>query len=84
MDEYQWAYTHAAFVNGQACPNCGLKSLRLIFVVDEPIAQSGTAAFWCDSCLHGIGPLRAPVAVDGERVLRGTEVIPNYTLVIEE
>ena len=84
MDGYQWAYDHAASVGDMNCPSCGSKSLHLVFVVDEPDAESGTAVFWCDSCMQGLPPLRAPVAEDGERILRGTEVVPNYTLVVDE
>jgi hypothetical protein len=84
MDEYQWAYDHATSVGERGCPNCGSKSLHLIFVVDEPDAESGTAVFWCDSCMQGLAPNQAPVAEEGERIRRGTEVVPNYTVVVEE
>jgi hypothetical protein len=84
MDAYEWAYTHAATIGTRPCPRCGARSLRLIFVVDQLDSESGTAVFWCDACLHGLIPLRAPVAENGRRVLRGTECVPNYTLIIEE
>lgn len=84
MNEYGRAYQNPSGVGSQPCPNCGAVSLRLIFIVEALGSERGMAVFWCDSCLHGLIPLSAPVATGGERVQKGSEHVPNYTLVIDE
>ncbi|MET8701378.1 hypothetical protein ABZW10_21290 [Kitasatospora sp. NPDC004723] len=61
------------------CPNCGAgSSLRLICTVTGLDAGTGLAALWCAECLEGMAP-NFPLIPDGaERVLRGTERVPNY------
>jgi len=84
LDAYELAVAHASDFGAQPCPNCGSMSLRLVFIVDDFSAESGTAVFWCDHCLRGLIPMRGPVPISGERVLRGTEHVPDYVLVIDE
>ena len=84
LNAYQEAYLHATALEGELCPNCGARSLKLLFIVENARAADGTAVFWCDSCLLGLTPLRAFIAEGGKRILRGSEVIPNYTLVVDE
>lgn len=69
------------------CPNCGHRTLRLIFTGD-PDTKIGYGHFWCDTCLHGIGISRAPIPdnatmqnIHQPRDDR-TPKIPNFTLVV--
>ncbi|MGW7671505.1 hypothetical protein ACWGJX_30930 [Streptomyces sp. NPDC054775] len=83
LDEYQRIYQRPRSIGSRPCPHCLARALRLVFVVPSPEAESGTAAFWCGSCLRGLIPLRAPVPADAERSVEGTEAVPNYTLVVD-
>jgi hypothetical protein len=71
---------------GLACPNCGHRTLRLVFTGDRDRAI-GYGHFWCDTCLFGIGISRAPIpdgaVVQDIHLLREEREprIPNYTLV---
>ena len=42
--------------------------------------------FWCDSCLTGLIPLRAPLPEEHEErlVARGERDVPNYRLVVPD
>lgn len=84
VSEYECAHRNPPDLRTQSCPSCGSGPLRLVFVVDQLDSASGTAAFWCECCLRGLIPLSAPVPADGKRVERGSECIPDYTLVIDE
>jgi hypothetical protein len=81
---YEQAWHSPSAVSEMVCPSCGEKSLRLVFVVEDLAAESGTAIFWCDSCRRGLLPVRAPIPAGAEKVLRGQEKVPNYALVIDE
>ena len=69
------------------CPNCGHRTLRLLFTVRSG-AAAGFANLWCETCLEGIVISRAEIPAgavirDGdlpaeERVPR----IPEYRLVV--
>jgi hypothetical protein len=69
-----------------ACPDCGHKTLRLVFTAD-PRHAVGYGHFWCDTCLRGIGISCAPIpdgaiAQDSHRPREEREPkIPNFTLV---
>lgn len=82
--EYQGAWDDPSSVPDRTCPTCGSRSLRLVFVVDSDDSFQGMAAFWCDACLTGLMPLRAPVPDQGTRAVRGAERIPNYRLITDE
>ncbi|MER5478643.1 hypothetical protein ABT026_16975 [Streptomyces sp. NPDC002734] len=58
-----------------------MKDLQLIFIVDDMRDGSGMSVFWCNSCLSGLAPNRAPLPPAGRRVLRGSEEVPNFRLV---
>ena len=68
------------------CPHCGNETLRLVFTGDRDRGV-GYAAFWCDTCLQGIGISR--VAIPDGAVVRDIHddpddrrpEIPNFTLV---
>ena len=69
-----------------ACPNCGHKTLRLVFTGDLD-RGIGYGHFWCDTCLQGIGISRAPIP-DGATVQNIHDPredrepkIPNFQLV---
>lgn len=81
VHEYEQAYVHPDVVPSRSCPSCGMKELRLIFVVDSMGAESGVAVFWCNSCLSGLVPNRAALPPLGSKVLKGVEEIPNFRLV---
>jgi DNA-directed RNA polymerase subunit RPC12/RpoP len=78
---YRMVYEDASRGRTVACPHCGARSLRLLFVVRNQDDEDGTAAFWCDACLHGLMPTRAPVPPTGERYVKGTESVPDYSLI---
>lgn len=80
---FDLAYGHVGSARSAACPSCNRPGLRLVFIVRSVGSQRGTAVFWCDHCLRGLIPLRALVPDGAETVLRGTETIPNYTIVTE-
>jgi hypothetical protein len=89
---YEAAYSNVAQITELRCPNCGFRSLRLVFVLDEGDDRSAaavargrqaTAVFWCDTCLRGLMPNTAFVPDGAETVPRGAEVIPNYRLVVD-
>jgi hypothetical protein len=84
LEAFQFAYDNAgSFRNGE-CPSCGRPGLRLVFVVDKEGSNRGTAVFWCDYCNRGLIPLASVVPDGAETVLRGTEKVPNYTIVAED
>ncbi len=62
----EWLYAYSAFYDAipntshLACPNCGHKTLRLVYTGD-PDRMIGYGHFWCDTCLQGIGISRAPI-----------------------
>jgi hypothetical protein len=84
LDAFDFAYRNAASFRGGKCPHCGHHDLRLVFLVKEAGSVRGTAVFWCDHCLRGLIPQRTLVPRGVETVLRGTETIPNYTIVPEQ
>lgn len=83
MDDFERAYDSPDELQRLACRGCAARSLRLVFVVDEPGTERGTAAFWCDACLRGLIPLRVLVPDGATAVLRGRESIPNYKLIVD-
>jgi hypothetical protein len=66
-----------------ACPNCGHRTLRLVFSA-KPASAIGYAEFWCDTCLEGLDVSR--VVVPEGAVVRDTSLpeeerrpqIPDY------
>lgn len=86
LDAYGEVYDAIPAEAGVACPNCGHRTLRLVFTGDLDRAI-GYAHFWCDTCLQGIGISRAPIP-DGAAVrdIRLPQAereppIPNFSLV---
>lgn len=84
LDMYVGAFRDPAALKNTACPDCGVRALRMIFVVRSYDEADGTAVFWCDSCHRGLQPLRGPVAEGGECRIRGTEAVPNYSFVLDD
>ncbi|PWU43339.1 hypothetical protein DLJ46_31905 [Micromonospora globispora] len=87
LDAYDIVYQALPGTADASCPNCGHKTLRLVFV-GPPGRDVGYAAFWCDTCLEGIHISRAPIpagvvarslASPPEERLRG---IPSYRVVM--
>jgi len=60
MDTYEEVYAALPGDAGAACPNCGQRTLRLVFTGDLD-RDTGYGSFWCDTCLTGVGICRAPI-----------------------
>ena len=86
LDLYGDLYDAPALLTESACPNCAtIGRLEVVFAVRDNSRDNCLAYFWCGNCLMGIGPLRAPLPESGWEVIRkGTERVPNYTLVLDE
>jgi hypothetical protein len=85
MNAYERLYDNPSELSTTPCPSCAVRgSLRLIFVVGGSDPETALAKFWCDACLVGLVPLRAPLPPHGERVAKGYENVPNYRLVVAE
>jgi len=84
LDAFEMAYESAKSLQGGLCPHCGWPDLRLLFLVDREGSYRGTAVFWCDHCVRGLIPLASVIPHGAQTVLRGTENIPNYSIVAEE
>ena len=69
-----------------ACPNCGHRTLRLVFTGDLD-EDFGWGSFWCDTCLQGLHICRS-IIPDGA-IVRDIHLpreeqlprIPNFQLV---
>ncbi|MFF0738992.1 hypothetical protein ACFYVL_01210 [Streptomyces sp. NPDC004111] len=86
-----WSYAHeVAYANPieisrQPCPECGERTLNLVYIVEDLEDGVGLFSFWCGSCLFGIMPRgNTEVPPGGAKVKSGQEQIPNYTLVWDE
>ena len=84
LGAFEMAYENAKSFRNGSCPHCGWPELRLLFLVDREGSHRGTAVFWCDHCLRGLIPLASVIPDGAQTVLRGTEKIPNYSIVVEE
>jgi len=84
LDSYELAYDEPAAVNRIACPSCGQLCLNLLFIVESGADVRGTSAYWCGVCLRGLPPNRTLIPQGGLVVERGNEIVPNYTLVIDD
>lgn len=86
LDAYDVVYRALPASSDLPCPNCGHRTLRLVFT-GPPGAAHGYVSFWCDTCLEGIHLSRAAIPhgvaarsleAPAEKRRRG---IPNYRLV---
>jgi hypothetical protein len=86
LDLYGDLYDDPSRTARSACLECGLIGhLRLVFAPNQPDSGTCRAYFWCDHCLTGIGPLRAPVPVSGWPLTPKDEAtIPTYRLAPDE
>jgi len=85
LDTYEYLYEDPSKLPDTPCPDCGVRGkLRLIFVTGGSDPDTVLAEFWCDACLVGLIPLRAPLPPHGELVKRGEEVVPDYRLVVAD
>jgi hypothetical protein len=84
MDAYQCSYADPRSIVARRCPSCGERQLKMIFIVKIEGAETGTVAFWCNSCLQGLMPTRAPIPRGGDKILEGLETVPNYSFVFGE
>lgn len=50
---YDVVYRALPATSDLACPNCGQRTLRIVFTA-QPAANAGYVSFWCDTCLEGI------------------------------
>jgi hypothetical protein len=85
LDAYEHLYETPSDLPVTPCPHCGVVGqLRLLFVLRDEGDETAQADFWCDACLVGMMPLRAPLPTDGEIVRRGQEDVPDYRLVVPD
>ena len=86
LDLYGDLFDDPARTARSACLHCGSTGcLRLAFVPNRTDSGTCRAYFWCDHCLTGIGPLRAPVPDSGWPLIpRDEATIPNSTLAPDE
>ncbi|MEU6234450.1 hypothetical protein [Kitasatospora sp. NPDC047058] len=73
----------------EECPNCGSRSLELVFIGPLGLG-AGAANFWCGTCLTGIVISRCPVP-EGARFIPSDQPRngnsgrpPNFVLVVPE
>ncbi|MGK5441437.1 hypothetical protein ACSNN7_06355 [Micromonospora sp. URMC 105] len=86
LTAYDVVYRALPAASDLACPNCGHRTLRIVFTA-RPAAGHGYASFWCDTCLEGIYVSRA--LIPGGVTARSTDEpaearnrgIPDYRLV---
>jgi hypothetical protein len=86
LEAYSTAYDAPPGPIDLPCPNCGHRTLRLVFTGDRD-QMVGYAHFWCDHCGTGIGISRTEIP-DGA-VIRDIHQprdqrrppIPDYQLV---
>lgn len=62
LTAYDVVYRALPAMSDLSCPNCGHRSLRIVFTA-PPAAGQGYVSFWCDTCLEGIFVSRAPIPV---------------------
>lgn len=84
MDAYMVAHHQPEAVATQPCPSCGEPRLQLEFEVRDPCATYGTAYFWCNACLKGPMPTKAPLPPQAKPAPWGTLNPPNFTIVPDE
>jgi hypothetical protein len=73
LDVYELAYDTPGDLSALACPNCGRRTLALIYTGDLG-EMTGYGTFWCNHCRQGIGISRAIVPADA--VLRDWRLTP--------
>lgn len=84
LDAFSAVYDQPNDLAATLCPQCGSRTLNLIFVVSDLILEGeGVAVFWCDTCRRGLMPSRSLIPQGGVKVRKGTEAIPNYVIVSE-
>jgi hypothetical protein len=86
LEAFDEVYRGSSADEKVACPNCGHRTLRLVFTA-KPGAEVGYAAFWCETCRQGIHISRT--VIPGGAVVRDSSVpiedrepaIPDYEAV---
>ncbi|MFD0785409.1 hypothetical protein ACFQZ8_15990 [Micromonospora azadirachtae] len=85
LDAYDIVYRTLPAASNLACPNCGHRTLRVVFTAQSG-AGHGYASFWCDTCLEGIYLSRTPVPVGADvrstddPIVERNRDIPDYRL----
>lgn len=86
LESYDASYRALPAPPTGACPNCGHRTLRLVFTA-QPGTDVGYASFWCDTCLEGVHVSRAviPAGVEARSLATAPDerrpIIPDYRLV---
>lgn len=75
------AHADPAALGGLACPSCGDRALRLVYLISSLDDTTGIFAFWCDGCLNGLAPNAFRVPPKGALVLSDEFDLPDYTVV---
>lgn len=86
VEVYEDIYVSPGSIGAKPCPSCGFLDLRLVVVLPSAEAYQGSAAFWCQHCLHGIQLDHAGVHAGIASIVRSEQsrdasVIPDYRLV---
>lgn len=84
LDAYESACVGPGAVNVIACPHCGTTSLNLLFLSFQRSNQSVMPAFWCNTCLRGLPPVRALLPGWASPTGWGEVALPDYDMVAEE
>jgi hypothetical protein len=80
LEAFQRAYGAPDRTSELACPNCGIRELRLRFVIYGDRPDRANAAFWCGSCLEGLPPEPCEVPADCASVRSEDAGVPDYRL----
>jgi hypothetical protein len=80
LEAFQRAYCAPDRTSELACPNCGVRELRLRFVIYGDREDRANAVFWCGNCLEGLPPGPSEVPAGCARVRHEDADIPNYRI----
>ena len=81
LNAFQLAYRAPERVAELACPNCGARELRLLFILQGGRGNEADAVFWCGSCLEGMPPGPSEVPAGCRPVRLEDAGVPNYRVV---
>lgn len=85
ISTYERAYANPPEVQAIECPNCGSRTLSLVFS-EKLEGGIGYASFWCDACIFGIHISRTQIPDAAQFIPHdgadGTEIqIKDYTVI---
>ncbi|MFD1047580.1 hypothetical protein ACFQ1S_19560 [Kibdelosporangium lantanae] len=80
-DVYLKAYRDPSVLPSLSCPNCGSKSLNLVFQSFRRDDGRGIRVFWCGSCMFGLAPNRVILPDNAEVTLFDEFVVPDFVVI---